>query len=189
MWRALLAAFIVLVAGGATTAPSAQPRLSAHPPVSQNRKASGAARVTATGELEDQVVAALNAQRSHYGLAALRVNRQLASTARNHSLSMAEHGYFDHDAFDGSPFWRRIRTAYPALPGRVWRAGENLAWASPDMSAAQAIELWMNSPAHRKNMLAPSWREIGAGGVHAIGAPGVYEGLDVTIMTVDFGAR
>ena len=38
-------------------------------------------------------------------------------------------------------------------------------------------------------MLAPRWREVGIGGVRALAASGVYEGLDVTIVTADFGVR
>jgi uncharacterized protein YkwD len=49
--------------------------------------------------------------------------------------------------------------------------------------------LWMNSPPHRANLLAPIWREIGLGAVHSDAAPGVYQGLAATIVTADFGAR
>ena len=64
-----------------------------------------------------------------------------------------------------------------------------MVWQSPDLSAAEAIDIWLNSPPHRKNLLTPSWREVGIGSVRAPAAPGVYEGLDVTIVTADFGVR
>jgi uncharacterized protein YkwD len=64
-----------------------------------------------------------------------------------------------------------------------------MVWASPDLSADEAIQMWLDSPPHRKNLLAPSWREVGLGAVHALGAPGIYQGLDVTILTADFGVR
>ena len=64
-----------------------------------------------------------------------------------------------------------------------------MVWASPSLCAAQAIDMWLKSPPHRKNLLTPAWREVGIGGVHALAAPGVYEGLDVTILTADFGVR
>jgi hypothetical protein len=35
----------------------------------------------------------------------------------------------------------------------------------------------------------PLWREIGVSAVHEAQAPGVYQGLDVTIVTTDFGVR
>jgi uncharacterized protein YkwD len=64
-----------------------------------------------------------------------------------------------------------------------------MVWASPQLSAAQAITLWLNSPPHRRNLLAPGWREVGLGAVRAVEAPGVFRGLDVTILTADFGVR
>ena len=55
--------------------------------------------------------------------------------------------------------------------------------------AAQALQLWLNSPEHRANLMNPRWREIGIAAVHATAAPGVFHGLDVTIVTTDFGSR
>ncbi len=146
-------------------------------------------RVTDVAELEHQVFVAINAVRAKRGLTLLRLNRRLGDAARGHSRSMAERGFFRHAGHDGSAFWRRIKPVYPPQRGRYWGAGENLVWASPGLSAEQALEMWMKSPPHRKNILTPSWREIGIGGVHAAAAPGVYQGLDVTIVTADFGVR
>jgi uncharacterized protein YkwD len=61
-----------------------------------------------------------------------------------------------------------------------------MAWASPEMSARQVLQLWLRSPPHRKTLLAPGWRAVGIGAVHASGAPGVFEGRNVTILTADF---
>jgi uncharacterized protein YkwD len=102
---------------------------------------------------------------------------------------MALHGYFGHEGWNGSPFWRRIKPKYPPQAGTRWGVGENMVWSSPDLSADDAIQLWLNSPPHRKNLLTPAWREVGLGAVRALGAPGVYKGLDVTILTADFGVR
>jgi hypothetical protein len=38
-------------------------------------------------------------------------------------------------------------------------------------------------------MLRARYREVGVGAVYARTAPGVYGGLDVTIVTADFGVR
>jgi uncharacterized protein YkwD len=145
------------------------------------------ARVRHLPALEEQTLAAINGYRREHGLVALRLNPQLAASARQHSLSMAKHGYFEHTSLDGSAFWKRDRKY--AGHSRLWALGENLAWGSPGLSARQAIELWLASPTHRENLLSPAWREIGLGAVHAIGAPGVYEGRDATILTADFGVR
>ena len=102
---------------------------------------------------------------------------------------MAEYGYFEHSSITGSPFWKRVQAKYPQRGGRLWSVGENLAWASPDLSAQRTLELWLSSPPHAKNLLTRAFREVGLGAVHTLAAPGVYEGLAVTILTADFGVR
>jgi uncharacterized protein YkwD len=84
---------------------------------------------------------------------------------------MAEDGYFRHSGATGMPFWRRIGATYPARGHRSWSVGENLVWASPSLSARQAVELWLRSPMHRRNLLDPTWRDIGVGGVHRVRLP------------------
>lgn len=174
-----LAAVIAVFLAIAATASAQDP-----PPASTERGA-----ISEVAELERQVFVALNVVRKEHGLVPLRVNNALGAAARGHSRSMAEHGFFRHASYDGSAFWRRIKPTYAPLPGRYWGAGENMVWASPGLSAAQAVDLWMKSPPHRKNILTARWREVGLGGVHAVAAPGVYNGLDVTILTADFGVR
>ena len=81
----------------------------------------------------------------------------------------------------------RVRPYY-ARPGG-WAVGENLLWASGPLAAAEAIAMWMESPGHRRNMLTASWRDVGLGAVSVPAAPGVYQGFDVVIVTMDFGTR
>jgi uncharacterized protein YkwD len=139
--------------------------------------------------LQEQVLTAINDLRRSKGLAQLTLNPALSVAALGHSRSMAEHGYFTHEGWNGAPFWARIKPKYRPLAGGTWGVGENLVWSSPDLSAEQAIRMWLDSPPHRKNLLAPAWREVGFGAVRALAAPGVYKGLDVTILTADFGVR
>ena len=47
----------------------------------------------------------------------------------------------------------------------------------------------MKSPGHRENILDPHWREIGMGAASRRSAPGAFEGLDVIVLTADFGVR
>jgi len=140
-------------------------------------------------DLQDQVLGAINDVRRTNGLSGLRLNASLSLAALGHSRSMARRGFFSHDGYNGAPFWSRIKPRYRPLRGNVWGVGENMVWASPDLSAHEAIRMWLDSPSHRKNLLTPSWRDVGLGAVHALGAPGIYEGLDVTILTADFGVR
>jgi uncharacterized protein YkwD len=148
-----------------------------------------AASVVAVHGLEAQVLREINALRRSRGLVALRTNPGLAAAAAAHSAAMAQTGFFAHESPDGSPFWKRVKLRYGATGFARWSVGENLVWASPALSAKQAVTMWLNSPPHRKNLLSPQWREIGLGGVHALRAQGAFSGLDVTVLTADFGVR
>lgn len=98
-------------------------------------------------------------------------------------------GYFAHDSASGSTFTQRVRRFYTPSGYRSWRAGENLLWASPDVAAKPALELWLKSPEHRKILFASGWREIGVSAAHTPAGPHVFDGLAVTIVTANFGAR
>lgn len=185
---ATLAIVAALVAAGAASGggpAGISPLHGARTP--QAVKAAGA--VTRVPALEEQVLAAINNVRRDRGLGPLRLNRSLIATASQHSMSMAEEGYFDHSSLAGAPFWKRIQAKYQPRAGRVWSVGENLVWGSPDLSAQRALELWLSSPPHAKNLLSRVWREVGLGAVHSVAAPGVYQNSAVTILTADFGVR
>ena len=147
---------------------------------------SAAASVTA---LEAQVLADVNTTRRQRGLRPLRFSLALSRAAEFHSRDMARRGYFSHNSANGAAFWRRVQRFYPSAGYRSWAVGENLVWASPDLSAASAMSMWMGSPPHRANLLSRQWREIGLAAVHAPSAPGVFGGHPVTIVTANFGSR
>jgi uncharacterized protein YkwD len=159
------------------------------PPTDQAPGALPTERISEVRDLPADLLAAVNTVRRSKGLRELRLNRALSQTALGHSVSMAKHGYFEHSDWDGAAFWQRIKSIYRPPKQGSWAVGENLAWASPDLTVTQAIDMWLKSPEHRKNLLNPTWKEIGFGSVHALSAPGVYAGLDVTILTADFGWR
>ncbi len=171
---ALAAACVSLLLGVTTAAASpTQPRASA-------------ASLTV---LEQGVLADINAFRAQHKLAPLSLSAPLTTSAREHSQEMAAQGYFAHESADGSAFWKRIQRVYPAGPLRYWSVGENLLWSSPDIDAQRALQLWIASPEHKANLLTARWREIGISAVHVVAAPGTFRGLDVTIVTTDFGVR
>lgn len=138
---------------------------------------------------ERRVVADINAFRRAHGLRPLRVSAELAAAAGRHSQEMAADGYFAHSSADGTAFWRRIRRYYGSGSWPVWSVGENLLWSSPGVTPGRALRMWEDSPEHVANLLAARWREVGISAVHVHAAPGVFHGLDVTIVTADFGAR
>lgn len=145
--------------------------------------------LAAADQLETQVLVGLNVVRRQYGLAPLRLSRQLSSAADVHSRAMGTHGFFAHDSRDGSEFWKRVQRFYGSGGYEKWSVGENLLWSSGTLTAPAALELWMKSPGHRKNILTPRWREIGLSAVSVKAAPGVFGGRDVVIITSDFGVR
>jgi uncharacterized protein YkwD len=139
--------------------------------------------------LEQGVLAAINAFRTQNHLTPLRLSSPLTVAARGHSQQMATDGYFAHESADGSAFWKRIRRVYPSGSKRYWSVGENLLWSSPDVDPDGALEMWLASPEHRANLMNARWREIGVSALHVAAAPGAFKGLDVTIVTTDFGVR
>ena len=140
--------------------------------------------------LETDVLVQLNAIRSAHDLAPLRRSPGLDAAAAQHTAEMLHLGYFEHDSADGTSFNRRIARFYPFTSRfHRWAVGENIVWASPELDAAQALRLWMASPPHRRNILDPTWHEIGIAAIHAAAAPGVYGGHSATAITTDFGLR
>ena len=150
--------------------------------------AAPAQRSTLTG-LASGVLAQLNSIRTQHGLVPLRLNARLTAAAEDHSREMAADGYFEHTSADGSAFWKRIDHWYGQSGYHYWSVGENLLWSSPQVDPAGALKLWMDSPEHSANILTARWREIGVSALHLADAPGVYHGLEVTIITTDFGVR
>jgi len=139
--------------------------------------------------LQADLLVQINDLRRTHGLVPLRLSTKLSSAARQHSTEMAARGYFAHSSADGSHFDRRIARYYPIGRYHFWSVGENLLWSSPDVDAQGALQMWMNSPEHRANLLTARWREIGISAVHSASAPGTYSGREVTVVTTDFGVR
>jgi len=152
------------------------------------RSGSGETHVALTG-LESGVLSDLNRIRAAHGLKPLRLDARLTAAAAQHNREMGTAGYFEHESHDGTAFWKRIGRFYDSNGYGYWSVGENLLWSSPEVDAAGALDLWMHSPEHRANILTARWREIGVSAQHFAAAPGTYKGLEVTIITTDFGIR
>jgi uncharacterized protein YkwD len=139
--------------------------------------------------LESGVLSELNKIRAQHGLQPLHLSARLTASSAQHSKEMGADGYFEHNSHDGTVFWKRITHWYGQGGYGYWSVGENLLWSSPTVDPDAALKLWMNSPEHRANILTARWREIGVSAVHFAAAPGTYKGLEVTIITTDFGVR
>ncbi|MFC8278237.1 CAP domain-containing protein [Streptomyces sp. NPDC057271] len=102
------------------------------------------------------MTALVNERRRAAGLPALRTDERLRQSSRAHSSDMAARGFFSHDAPGGiSPADRMRAAGYPEP------AAENIAMGQP--SAATVVREWMNSPAHRRNILLDGITTIGVG--------------------------
>jgi uncharacterized protein YkwD len=156
-------------------------------PRSSAREDASTARQTA---LETGLVREINGVRRVRGLKPLLYSAKLTAAAVQHTREMGADGYFEHESFDSTEFWKRIARWYPSRGFSSWSVGENLLYSAPEVEGAgSGVDDWMSSPGHRANLLNRSWREIGIAAIHFDNAPGEYGGGPVTIVTADFGYR
>ncbi|MEU8619581.1 CAP domain-containing protein [Streptomyces sp. NPDC048623] len=119
--------------------------------------APAAAVVDDPGQYGTQVVRLVNTERKKAGCAPLRSDPRLHTAAQAHADDMAARNSYAHADRRGHDAGDRITAA-----GYTWSAwGENI-HRGPH-SAAQAMDEWMNSEAHRKNILDCSFEDIGVG--------------------------
>ena len=146
--------------------------------------------VCATGAADRAaVVCEINAARADAGRAPLRSRPSLADAARGHSADMVERRYFAHESPDGAGPADRAWDAGYMRHADSWRLGEVLLWSRGALlTAARAVKLWFESPSHRRILLSPRYRDVGAG--LAPGAPlGDPALTPATTLTVDVGRR
>lgn len=118
--------------------------------------------------MENQLVALVNKERTSRGLNALKTDETLKEVGRGHSADMFKRGYFAHNSPEGKNVSdRALDKGYVYLV-----IGENLAYAPTIELAHKGL---MDSPGHRANILSPEFNKIGIG----IMDGGVY-GLMVT---------
>lgn len=136
-------------------------------------------------ELEKRIHALINHERARQGLPSLAWDEALARVARGHSKDMAGRAYFSHNSPEGLDFSYRYReqgyTCALQIGQTIHAGAENIAlaslyrsvttingvayydWSSSEQIAASTVQGWMNSPGHRKNILAPHWLNQGIG--------------------------
>lgn len=103
----------------------------------------------------------INGVRSKHGLQPLAWNDDIAAISRVHSRNMAEFNFFSHKGLDN----KMVSDRADDLGARKWRAiGENIAFNRGYKDPiTKAVELWLDSPSHRRNLLDPNWKESGIG--------------------------
>jgi uncharacterized protein YkwD len=135
------------------------------------------------------VVCEINAARAEAGRSQLQPRPSLAAAARAHSADMVERRYFAHESPDGAGPADRARAHGYLRNAESWRVGEILAWSrGAPLTAARVVAMWLESPSHRRILLSPRYRDVGAGPVP--GAPfGDGGAASATTVTVVFGRR
>jgi uncharacterized protein YkwD len=121
-----------------------------------------AEQVAGVSSEEARILELVNRARARASLPALKLSARLAVAARGHSYDMALRHYFSHHSADGVSPEQRLHGSgidYTEM-------GENIYTEDfPDREriAQRAIEGWMGSPGHRKNLLSPNFNQTGVG--------------------------
>lgn len=102
---------------------------------------------TSLATLERSVFQKINQYRQQKGLSSLSLNSTITQQARLHSQSMANSRVLSHDGFS-----TRVQTISKSIPLRA--AAENVAFNKGFSDpAAQAVNGWLKSPGHLKNIM------------------------------------
>jgi uncharacterized protein YkwD len=107
-------------------------------------------------DLEARMLDLVNQERTAAGLRPLAPDAELTEVARRHSSDMFARAYFAHDTPEGRNPFDRMREGGV----RFLAAGENLALAPSLPVAHNGL---MNSPGHRRNILADQFGRVGIG--------------------------
>lgn len=96
--------------------------------------------------MEEDILVLINKYRKKHGLARLEMADQISAEAEKHSRNMATgHTSFGHSGFDD-----RLNRLMRKLPGANAGA-ENVAYGA--RTAEHVVDMWLNSPGHRKNIV------------------------------------
>jgi len=126
-------------------------------------------------QLENQIHALINNERQKQSLSALDWDGRLADIARSHSQDMAVKNYFNHtgpDGCDTSCRYKQVNYIFSTLAENIGRLsiykstysnGTVAEYNTQAEIAASAVQGWMNSSCHRKNILTPNFSNEGIG--------------------------
>ncbi len=124
--------------------------------------------MTLANDLEQYMLTLINAERSARGLAALKLEQHLNTSAEDHASWMLQTDTFSHTGRNGSSATERIRAAGFDLSGG-WSTAENISIQSERGASGYRDDVrdlhqgLMASPNHLANILDPDVRYIGIG--------------------------
>ena len=136
-----------------TTTPKTTPKVTAKPNPTANPN-------VAISADEQKLLNLINAERSKAGVSPLSFDMTLLKISRLKAKDLVDNNYFAHQSPTyGSPFdmMKQFGVSFKS-------AGENIAGNS---SIENAVQAWMNSEGHRKNILNPSFNFTGVGIVNS----------------------
>ena len=127
-------------------------------------------------QVRSQMLARANAERAAAGLPPLALDPRLNAAAQRHADDMLQRSYYSHVSPDGGGPAERVRQS-----GYVFRlVAENI--ARGPVSVDEAMDNWLASEDHRRNLLNPGFRDFGVG--VAVGRNSVG---DTVLWVQDFG--
>jgi uncharacterized protein YkwD len=151
--------------------------------------ADSAATARRATPLEAALIREVNAARSARGLPTLVRSAGLSRAADVHTTAMFDVGRFDHQIPGFPTLAQRLRRFYVG-GAQVWGGAENLALYGPMApKAREIVQLWLDSPSHRDNLLDRSWRELGVSARFDAAPGGEFDGQPTWLITLDLGQR
>ena len=135
-----------------------------------------------TAQLAASTLCLINAERQAAGRTPLSTNATLEQTASAYANRINATQRFDHVDVDGHHVADRVTAAGGSLA--AWdEIGENLGWGSMSSASPRAlVRGWMDSPAHRDNILHSSFDRLGVG--IAAGSLAADSPVGLTYVTV-----
>lgn len=101
---------------------------------------------------------------------------KLEAAAEMHAEDMAENDYFSHTGTDGNEIQHRVSDT-----GYRWQAvGENI--AAGHSSSAAAVEGWLESPGHCRNIMSADFTEMGMANAKPSSAESRYSSFWVQVL-------
>jgi uncharacterized protein YkwD len=181
---ALVPAATVAYANGGSTAPD-------RAQVASDRcaDADSVPGLVSEGTVRRATLCLMNVERTARGRQPLRDQPALEKVARRYADQMVRGRFFAHTSPGGSTMLARIRGTSYLENVLAWSVGENLAWGTGPLATPRAtVRAWMLSPGHRRNLLDPSFADVGIGIVAGVPDPTAAGDNGGTYVT-DFGRR
>lgn len=131
---------------------------------------------TPTKLAENAIESIINDSRQANGLRRLDSNHKLRDSACAKAQHILKYQYWAHVAPDGTtPWFFFVQAGYDYM-----LAGENLAYGY--RNDTETVDAWLNSPAHRENIMNNSFREQGVCSI-----VGLFIGAKVTMTVQHLG--